>query len=181
MDCDEVRDRLLDYRERQLDLPRRTSLEAHLLVCERCLAELRDLEALLAALATTRVPEPSPVAIPRLRALIAAERGSAGPGRPRWTWGPLAPAAAALLVVAWAAVWPGLPSPRGSEGQVTRGARAGTELERSIASMALSIDGSSMEAAIGLWQAPLPEREVLDAFVGLPESEVEELLARIRG
>jgi len=176
VDCDEVRDRLLDYRERQLDLPRRTSLEAHLLVCERCLAELRDLEALLAALAGAAVPEPSSVAVQRLRTLIAAERGRTGPGRSRWAWWRLASAATALLVVAWAAVGPGVPRPRGSEGP--------TELERSIASMASSVDGSSMEAVLGLWQAPLPEREVLDVFVGLmelPEAEVEELLARLRG
>jgi hypothetical protein len=61
---------------------------------------------------------------------------------------------------------------------------ARTDLDRSIASMALDLDGSSLKAALGLWRAPLLEQEALDVFAGLielPESEVDELLARLRG
>jgi hypothetical protein len=185
MECDEVRERLLDYRERQLELATRTQLEAHLLLCERCLTELRNLESLLAALATTPVPEPSAAAVQRLRHRIAAERASAGS---RWSWAVgwwPAPVAAALLVfVTWAARGPMLAPWDAPVGPPAVMRSASSELERAMASMVATVDGASLEAAIGVWQAPLPEREVLDALVGLmelSEREVEELLARIRG
>jgi hypothetical protein len=175
MDCDEVRERLLEYRERQLDLPAQTSLEAHLLICERCLGELHDLDALLSALAAEPIPEPSPAAGQRLRMRIAAERARAGSGRLRWAGWRTTLATAGLLVVVGTTVGPVLPR-RGSHQH---------DLERSTPSIASTIDDGSLEAALSLWQAPLlQEREMLDAFVGLmelPDAEVEDLLAQLRG
>lgn len=171
MDCDEAEHALLDYREGQLDLRRQTRLEAHLLVCDRCLTRLRDLETMLAALADARAPEPSRLAVPRIRDRIAAERGRAR--EVRWAWARLASAAAALFVIAGS----------GTSAVLSSGL-AGADLDRPLASMASSVDGSSMTSALTLWRAPLLEQEAIDAFAGLmelPESEIEDLLARLRG
>jgi hypothetical protein len=175
MECDEVRARLLEYRERQLDLSSRTRLEAHLLVCERCLTELRDLESLLTAFATSPIPEPSPGAAERARLRIAAERRRTATRPPgaAWWW-PALPATALLAVIACVAVWQASSPPDRSATRVTIARPAGLDLEQ----------GATADGAFGLWQAPLPEPEVLDALgrlMELSEREIEELLARIRG
>jgi anti-sigma factor ChrR (cupin superfamily) len=182
VDCDETQAALLDYHAGQLDLPRQTRLEAHLLVCDRCLTALHELETLLTLVAEARAPAPSPGALQRVRARIAAERRRTRARQARWAWAGLASATAAVLVLAVA----GTSTLRWSGPDVSARVAlpARIDLERSIASMALDLEGSSLNAALGLWRAPLLEQEALDVFAGLielPESEVDELLARLRG
>ncbi len=74
MECAEAKERLLDYREGQLDLEGRMHLEAHLLICGRCLEEFQALDDLLSAVAALPVPEPSPGFARRLHARIAQEK-----------------------------------------------------------------------------------------------------------
>lgn len=111
MECEEARERLLEYREGQLDLEGRMHLEAHLLVCEGCFEELQALEALLSAVAALPVPDPSPGFVRRVRARIREEKQGRLLGwlqgsrlRPAW-----AAAFLAFVLVAGGALWAVLP------------------------------------------------------------------------
>lgn len=129
MECNEAREKLLEYREGQLDLEGRMHLEAHLLVCEGCLRELQALEALMATIVALPVPDPSPGFIRRLQARIEEEKRGRLPVGAGFTppvsggcqalpyiWPRLRPAWAtallAFVLVAGGALWAFLPLAR---------------------------------------------------------------------
>lgn len=70
MDCQRVRDILLDYRERDLGQGLDRKVDEHLRLCEACAEELRKTEALFCALAALPVPDPWPGFSRRLSARI---------------------------------------------------------------------------------------------------------------
>ena len=86
----------------ELDSVERETYELHYFECERCFGELRQLEAIQAALGSRAEPK--------------STRRQPGPGHRGWSWGALAVAAiAASLVAAWllapSAAWrPGAPA-----------------------------------------------------------------------
>lgn len=114
MGCEEAREKLLEYREGQLDLEGRMHFEAHLLVCEGCFEELQALDALLSAVAALPVPDPSPGFVRRVHTRIREEKQGRLLGwlqgsclRPAW-----AVAFLAFVLVAGGALWAVLPLAR---------------------------------------------------------------------
>jgi hypothetical protein len=94
-------------------VPERAAVERHLLDCAECRALLGDLRILAAAGASLQPPPVPAGLLAAIRARLQAARGGAGgfaraPARRRWTglWRlPLPVAAAAGLMVAFAAFW----------------------------------------------------------------------------
>lgn len=58
--CREIRESLLDYREKELAPEQETLVEAHLSLCEACREELRATEEVLSAVAGLQAPDPWP-------------------------------------------------------------------------------------------------------------------------
>jgi hypothetical protein len=100
-----------------VDLTLSLAKQAHLDSCERCLAELRDLERLANDVKGVSVPEPSPVFWQHFSAEVQARTADAE--RPRRNWwtmawrplGPLAPLAVVACLVVAVVVAQKLPRP----------------------------------------------------------------------
>lgn len=98
-DHDRFSPRLSDYHDGELAPPERVELEAHLVQCADCRAELEELRALVRAARSLPGREPARELWPAIRARLAPRRT-----RPVW---PLLAAAAALIVFG---VWKLLPA-----------------------------------------------------------------------
>jgi anti-sigma-K factor RskA len=103
--ADDLHDLTAAYALDALDTGERAAYERHLATCERCRAELGDLQGVVAGLAAA-ADGPAPPAELRGRILDAAraERPNVVPLRPRWA----VPSAVAAVVAACAAVALGL-------------------------------------------------------------------------
>ncbi|HTF56310.1 MAG TPA: zf-HC2 domain-containing protein [Planctomycetota bacterium] len=94
MKCDEIRESIAEYHDRELDAERAERVRAHLAGCPACAGELRDLEGLETALRAVPVRADDvrwDGYVARLRDRITASRASA--------WKAFIPLAAAALLV----------------------------------------------------------------------------------
>ncbi len=83
MNCEQVRARIGDHLEGDLELPERARVDDHLAACAACAAELRELRATVALLRGLADPEP-PAGLPE----TVMARIEAGEGRPAaWVHG----------------------------------------------------------------------------------------------
>lgn len=84
MKCEDIRERLVEYHEGELDGEGRMHIEAHLRNCKGCREELRAIEGLLCAVAALPVPDPWPGFARRLHARIEKDKQERSP---RWMSG----------------------------------------------------------------------------------------------
>jgi hypothetical protein len=71
MNCDHVKDQLVDYLSRQLSEPEQAALQAHLATCAECREELQATQRVWQTLGQVRVPEPGPSVRPEFYAMLA--------------------------------------------------------------------------------------------------------------
>ena len=87
MQCEEVRQQFTDYVSHQIDEPARSSVEQHLLACESCRAEAKELGMLWNGLGSIPSMEASPELRPRFDLMLDAyKQGLDQASRPTW-WG----------------------------------------------------------------------------------------------
>ncbi|MBD2721531.1 HEAT repeat domain-containing protein [Hymenobacter armeniacus] len=72
MNCDHVKDQLVDYLSCQLTEPEQAALTAHLAECAECREELQATQRLWQSLGQVPVPEPGPSVRPEFYAMLAS-------------------------------------------------------------------------------------------------------------
>ncbi|WP_201983494.1 zf-HC2 domain-containing protein [Hymenobacter rubidus] len=72
MNCEHVKDQLVDYLSGQLSAPEQAALTAHLADCADCREELQATQRLWQAMGTVRVPEPDEHLRPEFYAMLSA-------------------------------------------------------------------------------------------------------------
>jgi anti-sigma factor RsiW len=129
MSCHDYRDAIAEFVDGSLDAAGQRALERHVEGCPACRALVADLKSIQAAAFTLERHQPPPAVLSAIRARIATEPAPAARGRilafPRTAraWAIWAGAAAALLVVALAGLYPSI-SNRGAADDASQAAAA---------------------------------------------------------
>jgi len=116
MNCESIRERLLELNDGRLDAETAATVLAHLAGCPACRRELATIQELLAQVDAAAVPAPSPRLRSGVFAAIAAEKRAQGPAtgaaapaprhaprRSAWSWLNQALAAFGLLAIGYVA------------------------------------------------------------------------------